>query len=222
MRLKVLEIAIIVQEFMPALNAECGCDRVCQAVNGNSLLSQHAVILRGGNCKNRVHRFEKNKLAQRIEHCLERLIAGDTLKNLGKYEARGPDTLADDLRVETACLPRGAVPEVVDQDRRIDDDHQAAVSRLFLRISSSEANQSSSGPRHTTFPRSLRIPSCFLSCMVWRSAASTAARFVVVPVALMASLTSFSSISMFVRIAAFSLCVRIARSMCIPELPDRY
>src|SRR4051794_13258954 len=144
MRLKVLEVAIIVQEFMPALDAECGCNRVCQAANGNSLLSQQAVILRGGNCKDRIHRFEKNKLAQRIEHCLERLIVANTLQNLGKYEACDPDTLPADLSIEPAGLPCGPVPEVVDQDRRIDDDHQAAVSRFFFRISSSEANQSSS------------------------------------------------------------------------------
>lgn len=145
-------VPVIMQKMVTVKQAEAGNEAVNRLTNCNSLQSEGLVVLSGRDGKSYSSRRKDLESFQRRTSGLEFPGRSDPLEHFAENQICEPQTLPAHFPVEPFSLRRGAVPEIIDPYRRVDQCHDARGTRDFL--------DSSRFPSQWMAPLSLRIAVC--------------------------------------------------------------
>jgi len=119
-----IEVAVAVQERMTLPEAERGDQAVNRFANGATLRTESAVVACSRCREIDATCLEDRETPKIAEHASGFLIGREPLENLTDHEVDQSERLSHELLIEPLRLWCRDVVEVVDPDRRINDDHR--------------------------------------------------------------------------------------------------
>jgi hypothetical protein len=122
-RFKSIKISIIVQKDMFFFYTKCSDETVNRSSNGETKASQDTVIQGSSPGQSQASYLEEFKLTQLRLHLEESSLAADSLQHLAEGQTCDPDSLSTSILPQPQCLRVSCVPQMIDQHRRINDDH---------------------------------------------------------------------------------------------------
>src|ERR1035438_4113246 len=111
-----IEVAIVVQESIPALNAACRNDRVDRFANGHPEIAQRSKISRRLKCDFRPAETYRLQRTEQLSGLAEIPFRGEALQHFDEDQIAHGQRFAAEEELEFPGLRRDCAPEVIDPD----------------------------------------------------------------------------------------------------------